>query len=87
MPGLGIANAKASIDNDAFAWHCQAGMPRNPQHRGRVVSIAELGFPACKAMLPSLAIFMMSQVGWHATWTATAAALLLIAVPALLTRL
>lgn len=51
--------------------------------RGRAVSIAALGFPACEAVLPLLAVFMISLVGWRSTWTAAAAGLLLVSVPSM----
>lgn len=51
--------------------------------RGRAVSIAALGFPACEAVLPLLAVVMIGAVGWRSTWTAAGAGLLLLAVPAI----
>lgn len=55
--------------------------------RGRAVSIAALGFPASEAMLPPIAIAVISLVGWRLTWVAAAALLILLPMPVLIALL
>lgn len=52
-------------------------------NRGRAVSLVVLGHALSEAILPILAVSAMALVGWRMSWVLAAAALLLIALPAL----
>ncbi len=52
--------------------------------RGRAVSIANLGHPTGEAVLPVVAVLAIGAIGWRATWTLAAGALILVVVPLLL---
>ncbi|NVJ68838.1 MAG: MFS transporter [Alphaproteobacteria bacterium] len=49
--------------------------------RGRAVAIAGLGMPIGQALLPPLAVFLMSYMAWQDTWFVMAALCLVVAVP------
>jgi MFS family permease len=51
--------------------------------RGRAVALATLGMNAGEALLPPLFVALAGTLGWRGAWTATAAALLLLALPLL----
>ncbi len=55
--------------------------------RGRAVSIAALGLSASEAAFPILAVAAIGLVGWRQTWVLAAAALIVLAVPALIALL
>jgi MFS family permease len=51
--------------------------------RGRAVALATLGMNAGEALLPPLFVALASAFGWRGAWAATAAALVLVALPLL----
>lgn len=54
------------------------------RRRGRMMSIAVLGFPIGEALMPMTAVMLISVVGWRETWLAAAAALCFVSVPLVL---
>ncbi|QXT39970.1 MFS transporter [Gymnodinialimonas ceratoperidinii] len=52
--------------------------------RGRAMAITSLGFPASEALLPVIAILLISGIGWRATWVVAAAVIVLALIPALM---
>ncbi len=55
--------------------------------RGRAVSIAILGFPTAEAILPITFVTLSAAMGWRGAWVVAAAALVLFAMPVILTLL
>lgn len=53
------------------------------RQRGRAVAIAGLGHQIGQAVLPPLAVALALAIGWRETWLISAAALLVLAMPAL----
>jgi MFS family permease len=53
------------------------------RQRGRAVAIAGLGHQIGQATLPPLAVALALAIGWRETWLLSAAALLVLAMPAL----
>ena len=53
--------------------------------RGRIMALTAAGFPLAEATLPVLANLILIQAGWRMPWLAAASALLLVALPILLT--
>lgn len=49
--------------------------------RGRMMSLAVLGFPASEAVMPIAAVSLIAAVGWRQTWLLAAAALCLMSAP------
>jgi len=54
------------------------------RRRGRMMSIAVLGFPASEAFMPFLAVTLIAALGWRQAWLAAAGALCLVSVPLVL---
>ena len=54
------------------------------RERGRALSIVNLGFPAGEALLPSLVVLLLGLMTWRQVWVATALALVLLLIPAVL---
>ncbi|MGF1608235.1 MAG: MFS transporter [Kiloniellales bacterium] len=54
------------------------------RRRGRMMSLAVLGYPASEAVIPIAAVMLIAAVGWRQTWLIAAAGLCLIAVPLVL---
>lgn len=54
------------------------------KNRGLSVAVAGLGFPLGQAVLPVIAVIMMSGFAWQTGWLMAAAALLVIALPVVL---
>jgi len=52
--------------------------------RGRAIAIATLGFSAGEAILPFVAVFAISMVGWRGTYGGGAIVLFLVLIPSLL---
>lgn len=57
------------------------------QKRGQAVSIAGLGLPFSEGLLPLFAVGMISLVGWRSTWLVSAALLVAVGIPVLITLL
>jgi MFS family permease len=57
------------------------------RRRGRMMSLAVLGFPAGEAVIPITAVTLISLVGWRQTWLVAAAILVFVSVPLLLVLL
>ena len=55
--------------------------------RGRAMSITNLGHPLGEAMLPVVAIVVISTIGWRATWGVAAAVIVFALIPALMVLL
>ena len=53
-------------------------------HRGKALSIANLGHAAGQAFLPSLVVVMIAYSGWRSAWAWYAVTLLFLMVPAVL---
>lgn len=51
------------------------------KNRGLAVAVAGLGFPIGQAVLPPLAVALMTEITWRTSWLIYAGALLLLAVP------
>lgn len=51
------------------------------RRRGRMMSLAILGFPATEALMPVAAVFLTSIIGWRQTWLLGAVLLILISAP------
>ncbi|MDJ0863687.1 MAG: MFS transporter [Gammaproteobacteria bacterium] len=54
------------------------------RERGRALSVVNLGFPAGEALLPSLVVLLLGLMTWRQVWVATALALVLLLIPAVL---
>jgi MFS family permease len=54
------------------------------KNRGLSVAVAGLGFPLGQAVLPVAAVMLMGGFAWRTGWLASAALLLLVALPAVL---
>lgn len=54
------------------------------RRRGRMMSIAVLGFPIGEALMPMTAVALISIVGWRETWVIAGATLCLVSVPLVL---
>jgi MFS family permease len=54
------------------------------RRRGRMMSIAVLGFPASEAVMPFAAVMLIAALGWRQAWLAAAAILCLVSVPLVL---
>jgi MFS family permease len=54
------------------------------QQRGKAMSIAALGHPIGEAVLPSIAVMMLSAYGWRPTWQITGAIIAAILIPGVL---
>ncbi|PLW77942.1 MFS transporter [Cohaesibacter celericrescens] len=51
--------------------------------RGRAVSIASLGHPAGEVVMPLIAVFAVSVIGWNATWIVVSVLLIVVVTPLL----
>lgn len=51
------------------------------KRRGFAVALAGLGFPLGQALLPPLAVFLMTVISWQMTWIAFAIFMLIVGVP------
>ncbi|PRD43738.1 MFS transporter [Phyllobacterium phragmitis] len=49
--------------------------------RGKMMSLAVLGFPASEAVMPFAAVTMIGAYGWRETWLAAAGILVLVSIP------
>ncbi|MEL6423434.1 MAG: MFS transporter, partial [Pseudomonadota bacterium] len=56
-------------------------------YRGRALACSVFGYPLGEALLPTLAVLLISAVGWRASWQFAGAALLLVGLPAFLLAL
>ncbi len=54
------------------------------RRRGRMMSIAVLGFSASEAVMPIVAVALIAAIGWRQTWLVAAGALVLLAAPLVL---
>ncbi|TNE67956.1 MAG: MFS transporter [Alphaproteobacteria bacterium] len=54
------------------------------RNRGRAVAIAALGFPLGQAILPPLAVLVLTMTAWRASWAVFGAGLLLLGLPLVL---
>lgn len=54
------------------------------RRRGRMMSIAVLGFPAAQAAMPIAAVGLIGTIGWRETWVVASAFLCLVSVPLVL---
>lgn len=54
------------------------------RRRGRMMSVAVLGFPASEAVMPFAAVALIGAVGWRETWQIVAAFLCFVSVPLVL---
>lgn len=54
------------------------------RRRGRMMSLAVLGFPASEAVMPITAVTLIAALGWRQTWMIAAAALCVISLPLVL---
>lgn len=54
-----------------------------PAARGRAVSLGAMGIPLAEALLPPVAVFLMTIGGWRFPWLAGALLLLLVVLPLL----
>ncbi|MGX1307706.1 MFS family permease [Amorphus suaedae] len=54
------------------------------RRRGRMMSVAVLGFPASEAVMPFAAVALIGAVGWRETWQIVAGFLCLVSVPLVL---
>ncbi|MDZ5698493.1 MFS transporter [Chelativorans sp. M5D2P16] len=54
------------------------------RRRGRMMSLAVLGFPASEAVMPFAAVTLMAAFGWREVWTIAAATLVLVSIPLVL---
>ncbi|MEO0821481.1 MAG: MFS transporter [Pseudomonadota bacterium] len=52
-------------------------------NRGRAVAVAVLGYPLGEALLPPVAVLVISAVGWRAGWGLAAGMLALLILPAI----
>lgn len=53
-------------------------------HRGKALSITSTGFPAGEIVLPLLAVMLINQFGWAATYRGTGIFVLLVVLPLML---
>lgn len=51
------------------------------RRRGRMLSIAVLGFPASEAVMPFVAVSLIAAVGWRETWLVAAGMLAAVSLP------
>lgn len=51
------------------------------RRRGRMLSIAVLGFPASEAVMPIVAVSLIASIGWRETWLAAASVLVAVSIP------
>ncbi|MEM7777234.1 MAG: MFS transporter [Pseudomonadota bacterium] len=56
-------------------------------HRGRALGLTALGFPLGQILLPAAAVALSGAVGWRQVWWLSAAALVMLGLPALLALL
>ncbi|MFP4004530.1 MAG: MFS transporter [Alphaproteobacteria bacterium] len=54
------------------------------RRRGRMISLAALGFPISEALAPMTAVALIAAVGWRETWFMAAAVLCAVSVPLVL---
>ena len=54
------------------------------RRRGKMMSLAVLGFPASEAIMPFAAVTMITMFGWRQTWLAAAGILVLVSIPLVL---
>jgi MFS family permease len=54
------------------------------RRRGRMMSLAVLGFPAGEAVMPFAAVTMIATFGWRETWLGAAGILVLVSAPIVL---
>ncbi|MGF1625105.1 MAG: MFS transporter [Alphaproteobacteria bacterium] len=54
------------------------------RRRGRMMSLAVLGFPAGEAVMPIAAVALIAAFGWRETWLVAAVVLCLVSVPLVL---
>lgn len=57
------------------------------RRRGRMMSIAVLGFPVSEAIMPVTAVWLIALIGWRQTWILAAGTLLLVTLPMILVLL
>ncbi len=53
-------------------------------HRGKAISLASSGVPVGEMLLPALAVVLLAQVGWSASWWLIAVSVPLVFVPSVL---
>jgi MFS family permease len=54
------------------------------RRRGKMMSLAVLGFPASEAIMPFAAVTMITMFGWRQSWLAAAGILVLVSLPLVL---